>query len=290
MKYTTKTEKIIFNILFILMSISILIPMLIVVSASISNEKDLLVNGYSILPRKIDFAAYKYLFHNLSVILQGYKITLITSLAATAWAMFIQTMFAYPLTKRNFGPKNVILKMLLITMLFSGGLVPSYLLNTRYLHLQDTIWIYIIGACNNAWNIFLLKGCYKDVPESLLDAAKIDGASDFRILYSLVIPMTKSVIVMLAFGTFMGKWNDWGTSMIYINNKTELYTIQYILQRALQNLTFVMQQGGMSAEDYVPVETIKMAMAVIVAVPVLLIFPFFQKHLTHGVTMGSVKE
>lgn len=288
MKYTTRFEKIFFNLLFIVISVLVLIPMLVVLSASVSEERDLLVNGYGIFPRKFDFAAYKYLFNNPSVILQGYKITLIISLAATAWAMFIQTMFAYPLIKRNFGAKNVILKMLLITMLFGGGLVPSYLLNTRYLHLQDTIWIYIIGTCNNAWNIFLLKGCYKDVPESLLDAAKIDGASDFRILYSLVIPMTKSVIVMLAFGTFMSKWNDWMTSMLYINNRTDLYTIQYILQRALGNLEFLMQQGN--SGEYFPAETIKMAMAVIVAIPVLFIFPFFQKNLTHGVTMGSVKE
>jgi len=288
-KYT-KFEKIFFNLLFIIISALVIIPLLIVLSASISNEKSLLLNGYSILPRNIDFAAYKYILTNPKVILQGYNITLIVSLAATAWAMFIQTMFAYPLAKKEFAPKGVILKLLLITILFSGGLVPTYLLNTRYLHLQDTIWIYIIATCNNAWNIFLLKGCYKDVPESLLDAAKIDGASDFRILYTIVIPITKSVIVMLAFGMFMGMWNNWMTSMLYINNRTELYTIQYILQKSLSNLEFISSQGLSNANDYIPTETLKMAMAVIVAVPVLFIFPFFQKHLTHGVTMGSVKE
>lgn len=289
MKYTTKFEKIFFNILFIIISLLIIIPLVIVVSASISDEKTLLLSGYSILPKKIDFAAYKFLFANPKVILQGYKITLITSVGATIWAMFIQTMFAYSLSRKEFGARGVILKMLLITMMFGGGLVPTYLLMTRYLHLQDTIWIYIIGCCNDAFNVFLLKSSYQDIPESLFDAAKIDGASDFRILYTIIIPISKSVIVMLAFGRFMANWNDWMTSMLYINNRPELYTIQYILQKSMSNLEYVTNYGISSSNEYVPTETLKMAMAVIVAVPVLVIFPFFQKHLAHGVTMGSVK-
>lgn len=279
------------NLFFIIFSVAIVLPFVILVSTSFSNEGDIVEYGYSIFPRHIDFAAYKYIFANPKSILNGYKITIIYSIIATVLNVLIQSMCAYPLSKRKLRGKRGISFYLYFTMLFSGGMVPTYILITQYLHLGDTIWVYIIPTLVSPWNVFMMRTFFSGLPYEIFESMKVDGASEYNIFFKTVLPLSKPVLATIALLTFLGKWNDWNTSMLYINNES-LYSLQYLLQRILQNMDLLKQMQGFSQATSaveVPSETVRMAMAVIVAGPALVIFPFFQKYFVKGLTVGAVK-
>lgn len=279
------------NLFFIIFSMAIVLPFVILVSISLSNEGDIVEYGYSIFPRHIDFAAYKYIFANPKSILNGYKITIIYSIIATVLNVLIQSMCAYPLSKRKLRGKRGISFYLYFTMLFSGGMVPTYILITQYLHLGDTIWVYIIPTLVSPWNVFMMRTFFSGLPYEIFESMKVDGASEYNIFFKTVLPLSKPVLATIALLTFLGKWNDWNTSMLYINNES-LYSLQYLLQRILQNMDLLKQMQGFSQATSaveVPSETVRMAMAVIVAGPALVIFPFFQKYFVKGLTVGAVK-
>ena len=279
------------NLFFIIFSVAIVLPFVILVSTSFSNEGDIVEYGYSIFPRHIDFAAYKYVFANSKSILNGYKVTIIYSVIATVLSVLIQSMCAYPLSKRKLRGKRGISFYLYFTMLFSGGMVPTYILITQYLHLGDTIWVYIIPTLVSPWNVFMMRTFFSGLPYEIFESMKVDGASEYNIFFKTVLPLSKPVLATIALLTFLGKWNDWNTSMLYINNES-LYSLQYLLQRILQNMDLLKQMQGFSQATSaveVPSETVRMAMAVIVAGPALVIFPFFQKYFVKGLTVGAVK-
>lgn len=279
------------NLFFIIFSVAIVLPFVILVSTSFSNEGDIVEYGYSIFPRHIDFAAYKYVFANSKSILNGYKVTIIYSVIATVLSVLIQSMCAYPLSKRKLRGKRGISFYLYFTMLFSGGMVPTYILITQYLHLGDTIWVYIIPSLVSPWNVFMMRTFFSGLPYEIFESMKVDGASEYNIFFKTVLPLSKPVLATIALLTFLGKWNDWNTSMLYINNES-LYSLQYLLQRILQNMDLLKQMQGFSQATSaveVPSETVRMAMAVIVAGPALVIFPFFQKYFVKGLTVGAVK-
>jgi len=177
-------------------------------------------------------------------------------------------------------------------MLFSGGMVPSYLVNTRYLHLDNTIWIYILPALVVAYHVFVLKAGYKGVPEELIDAAKVDGANEFYICFKIVMPLSKATLATIAFLNLVSLWNNWMTSSIYIQNP-ELYSLQYLLQRILKEAEFMKQLAEegqlLSISGLTPLESLRYAMAIVMAGPMLVIFPFFQKYFVKGMTLGAVK-
>lgn len=279
------------NLFFIIFSMAIVLPFVILVSISLSNEGDIVEYGYSIFPRHIDFAAYKYVFANSKSILNGYKVTIIYSVIATVLSVLIQSMCAYPLSKRKLRGKRGISFYLYFTMLFSGGMVPTYILITQYLHLGDTIWVYIIPSLVSPWNVFMMRTFFSGLPYEIFESMKVDGASEYNIFFKTVLPLSKPVLATIALLTFLGKWGDWNTSMLYINNES-LYSLQYLLQRILQNMDLLKQMQGFSQATSaveVPSETVRMAMAVIVAGPALVIFPFFQKYFVKGLTVGAVK-
>ena len=279
------------NLFFIIFSMAIVLPFVILVSISLSNEGDIVEYGYSIFPRHIDFAAYKYVFANSKSILNGYKVTIIYSVIATVLSVLIQSMCAYPLSKRKLRGKRGISFYLYFTMLFSGGMVPTYILITQYLHLGDTIWVYIIPSLVSPWNVFMMRTFFSGLPYEIFESMKVDGASEYNIFFKTVLPLSKPVLATIALLTFLGKWGDWNTSMLYINNES-LYSLQYLLQRILQNMDLLKQMQGFSQATSaveIPSETVRMAMAVIVAGPALVIFPFFQKYFVKGLTVGAVK-
>ena len=176
-------------------------------------------------------------------------------------------------------------------MLFSGGLVPSYLINTKMLHLGNTFWIYIFPGCVSAWNIIVMRTFFQGLPESLVESAKVDGASELRIFFQIILPLSKPCIASLAFMTAVTTWNNWNTSLIYIRD-AELYSLQYMLQKILREVEFVEKMAaetGMLADYETPTEAMRYATAILAAGPILVIFPFFQKHFTKGLTIGAVK-
>lgn len=280
------------NLFLILMSAIIIIPLLYVLSVSFSNEKDIMNYGYELIPRNIDLAAYKYVFKNPQSIINSYGVTALFSALSMVMGVLAMAMFAYPLSRRFLKGRKALSFYLYFTMLFSGGLVPSYILITQYLHLGDTIWVYVLPTLISPWHVFMLRTFFSDIPESLYESAYLDGASEYTIFAKIILPISKPAIATVALLIFLGKWNDWYTSMLYIN-EDNLISLQYLLQRLLLNAQLLQSRSGMTNTmvnlSEIPTETVKMAMAIVVAGPALLVFPFFQKYFVKGMTMGSVK-
>lgn len=289
-----KVLQIILSLFFILLCCVILLPFVMVVSVSLSSEKDIAEFGYRVLPKTIDFEAYKYIFNNPQSIIDAYKVTILFSVVGTFFSILTQAMIAYPLSRTNMRGRTSVSFFLYFTMLFNGGLVPSYILLTQYLHLNDTIWIYILPSMLSVWNVFMMRTFFQGIPTEIIESMYIDGASEYNIFFKTIIPLSKPVIATLSLTTFLGKWNDWNTSMLYIDNQ-KLISLQYLLQRIMKNIEILQNSNNnvdmsmlMSVSD-IPSESARMAMAVVAAGPALLIFPFFQKYFVRGLTVGSVK-
>ncbi len=283
----------ILNIVLILLCVIVIAPMVLLVSVSLSSEADIVEHGYSFIPRKIDFTAYKFVFENPGVIIQAYKVTIIYSIVGMVLSVLCMAMMAYMLSVRILKGRSVIALILYFTSLFGGGMVANYLVYTQLYGLGDTIWMYIVPGLISPWYVFMIRTTMQAIPEEISESAFMDGASEYRIFFQMILPLSKPVLATIALFTFLGKWNDWNTSMIYINNP-DLMSLQYQLQRILQNITALQQaeQSGMGASldlSEIPTETVRMAMAVVVAGPALVVFPFFQKYFTKGLTVGSVK-
>lgn len=293
MKKQLVREQIVPIIIVSLLCIAILYPFLMLVSASFSNEKDILMNGFKLIPEHFDLAAYKAVFKNPKSIIDAYKVTITFSVVGTVLALLIRSSAAYALSSPKLRQKNKFSFYFYFTMLFSGGLVPSYILITQYLHLDDTIWVYILPTLVSPWHIFMLRTFFNNLPSSLHESMRLDGASEYTIFTRLVLPLSKPAIATIALMTFLNDWNNWNTAMLYIN-KQELISLQYLLQKIIRDVEFLRQNAqnvsgiDMSAAE-VPTTTMQMAMAMIAAGPVLVIFPFFQKYFVKGLTVGSVK-
>lgn len=279
---------------FTILCVLIVLPMVLLLSISLSNEQDIIRNGYSFIPLNFDFSAYKYLFEKPETLLNAYKVTAIFSFASMVLSVLFMAMIAYPLSLSEFKGKRGLSFYLYFTMLFSGGLVPSYILITQYLNLADTIWVYIIPGLISPWYVFMLRTFMQGIPGEIRESVKMDGGNEFLMFFRFVLPLSKPVLAAVALFMFLGKWNDWNTSMLYINTRDDLISLQYLLQRILKNLELIkdMESQGLAivdATEEVPTETVRMAMAILVAGPALFVFPFFQKYFVKGLTVGSVK-
>ena len=288
----TPWGQIILNAAFMAVCLAYLIPMLLIVSVSFSNEQDVIRNGYSLIPRVFSTAAYQMAFRNPDQLIHSYVTTIGFTVATTLFSLLTMGLMAYPLSRPNYKLRYPLSFLVFFTMLFRGGLVPSYVINTKYLGLKDNFWVYVLPALINAWNLIIIRTNYKQLPGELVESAKMDGASELRVCLQIVMPLSVPVMATIGFLTFVGKWNDWMTSQIYIRN-VRLYSLQYLLQRILNEAEFLkkMAQEGValvSGRD-LPTESYRYAMALLAAGPVLVIFPFFQKYFARGLTIGAVK-
>lgn len=292
MKKKKIIEQSILNILFIILCAAVLMPFILLLSVSLSNEQDVAMYGYKFIPLRLDLSAYKYIFKNPTSIINAYKVTAIFSVVSMVLAVFLQSLVAYALSWGKMRGKSAISFMLYFTMLFSGGLVPTYILVTQYLHLDDSIWVYIIPGLISPWNVFMMRTFFKGLPYEIYESAVVDGASEYRIYAQMVVPLSKPIFATLMLFTFLAKWNDWNTSLLYINDSS-LFSLQYLLQKIMSDLKILQEAEGGGANllslAEIPTETVRMAMAIVVAGPALLVFPFFQKYFVKGITVGSVK-
>ncbi len=292
MKKNNFISQLLLTIFLAVLSILVVIPFIILFSVSLSSETDISYYGYSLLPRKIDLSAYEFVFKNPTTILNAYKVTFIFSVLSMVLSTVMISLFAYPLSRSNFKPRKKLSFVMYFTTLFNGGLVPSYILITQYLHLNNTIWVYIVPGLFSVWSAFVMRTFFQGLPEAIIESAYIDGANEYRILFQIVYPLSKPVLATMAVNIFLGQWNNWYTAMLYID-KPELQSLQYMLQRIMQNLQ-LLQENQKAAEmmvdaQSIPSETVRMAMAVVVAGPILFVFPFFQKYFVKGMVLGSVK-
>ena len=270
----------------------VIYPLWMLISVSLSSEADIAKYGYLLIPKKIDLAAYKYVFSNPTAIIDAYKVTFVFSVASMALSVLLQSMIAYPLSKKTFKAKRGLSFYLYFTMLFGGGMVPMYILLTRYLHLDDTIWIYILPGLVSPWNVFMMRTFFSQIPYEISESVLVDGGNEYIIYARFILPLSKPVLATIALLTFLAKWNSWSESMLYINNP-KLYSLQFLLQEIMQKVELLQNQNvGMNVQlnvSDIPSETARMAMAMVVAGPALIVFPFFQKYFVKGLTVGSVK-
>lgn len=227
------------HIFFIIFGALCIIPFMIIISASLSGETDLAINGFSVLPRKVDFTAYAYLFKNPKIILNSYVVTIIITVVGTFLGILFMSMAAYCLARSSFKYKKLLTFFIFFPTLFNGGLVPSYIINTQYLHLTNTLWALILPCLINVFHIIMLRTFFKQLPEALFEAAKIDGASEYRIFFRIVLPLSKPVIATVAFLSALIKWNEWYNAMLYIR-EDELVPLQYLLQRMMLNIRAIL--------------------------------------------------
>lgn len=295
MKKSKRIPNIMINIMFCRGSLVFILPFVLIISASFSDEQTLLSEGYKLIPSVFSTEAYKYVFRNPQQLLDSYKVTIIYSIVATVLGVVVMAMLAYPLSRPNYKYKKIATFFIFFTMLFSGGLIPTYIWITRYLHLGDTIWVYILPCLVNAFHVIVIRSFFQGLPQALMESAKIDGASELQTFFKIVMPLSKPVIATISLLTLLSRWNDWNTALIYIKS-SNLYSLQYLLQKILREAEFVKNMAESSPVAGVdldlsnlPSVTIRFAMCMVAAGPMLIIFPFFQKYFAKGLTVGAVK-
>lgn len=290
------TEGVVINGVLFLFCVLCIVPFLLVISVSISSEKDIVFHGYGLIPLTIDFAAYRYVIANADQILQSYKVSLFVSFFGTAVSVTVMALCAYPLARRTFRYRRIIMFYVFFTMLFSGGLVPTYILVAKYLGMQDTVWALFVPTLVNAWTIIVMRAFFQKLPEELFESAKLDGANEFLIFRSLVLPLSVPIIATMSLFGLLARWNEWFPALLYIDS-SELFPIQYLLQRIMRDVEMIrdlLEQGmaNVPLEDIsesVPMEPARMAICIVAAGPMILVFPFFQKYFVRGITVGSLK-
>lgn len=282
--------KILIYVFFCLFSLCFIIPFFLLIGISFSTEEDLINTGFKIIPAHFTTTAYETLFADASALVDAFGVTLFFAFVPTAISIFIQACCGYALSKRDFVYKKFVKIFLLITMFFSGGIVPTYILRTQYLGLQDNIWVYFWTISASATQIFIFRTFFAQLPQELSESAYLDGAGELRILIHIVAPLSKAILATYFLLGMLTQWNDYSTSLYYITNP-RLYTLQYLLQKILQEAeqikTMIMQMG-LQLENP-PTETLKFAICVIATVPMLIIFPMFQRFFSKGMMVGSVK-
>lgn len=284
---------------FVLFSLCFILPLILVVSASFTSEQALTNgSGFSLLPREFTMEAYAGAFRNVERMVRAYVVTIFQAVVGTFSSCIVCGLIAYPLSRSNFRFKGIITGVVFFTMLFGAGTIPSYIVYSRYYGITNSMWMYLLpGITGGAWNAMIFRTFFKGLPESLFESAKLDGAKELRIFFQIVVPLSTPVFATLGFMTLVEKWNDYQTSLIYIRDDT-LYTLQYLLQRLmneaefLKNLASMPNMNGEIVRDLqgnLPTENLKYAMCVVAAGPMLFVFPFFQKYFSKGLTVGAVK-
>jgi len=266
--------------------------MVLVISISFTTESALRVGGYSLIPQDFTFEAYRYLFLDPMRIVRAYGVSAFVTAAGTTLGLLVTTAFAYTLSRRDFAYRGILSVFIFITMIFSGGLAPTYIMMTRWLNLTDSYLALILPGVIGAWNVFLMKGFLSSLPSSVIESAKIDGASELKIYFRIVLPMSKAGLATVGLFIALNYWNDWFGSLLYMRTPTR-FPLQYLLYRimahaaALREIALLMPDL-MTVAD-VPTLSARMAMAVIASGPMLIAFAFLQKYFVKGIHLGSVK-
>lgn len=281
------------HIIMIIISVCSVAPFILLLVSSLTEEKSLLTYGYSFFPHEFSLDAYRYAVTGTSSILRGYSISIFVTLAGTICNLTLTTLYAYPLSRKNLPGRNIFAFILFFTMLFSGGLVPSYIMWTRTFHIQNTIFALLIpGLMMGAFNVIMMRTYFNaNVPDTVIEAARIDGANEFKILWSIVLPMAKPILATLALLVGLGYWNDWANGLYYINDE-RLYSIQVQLMNIQRMMDQMKRMGesGMSVDTSVfPSASVRMALTVMAVFPVMIIYPFVQKYFVKGISIGAVK-
>ncbi len=264
-------------------------PFLVLVINSFASEHAIINYGYSIVPRELSVSAYELVFLNPQKILQAYGVTLFITCFGTAASLFLSSMAAYCLSRKDLRYRNKLAFFIYFTTLFNGGLAPTYIVITTVLHLKNTLAVLILGPMFSVFYILILRNFFThSIPGSLSEAAKIDGAGDFTIFLRIVLPLTAPALASIGLFTALAYWNDWWTAMLYVERQN-LMPLQYVLYKILSSVTMAANIVNNVATLNLPKESLKLAMTVISIGPIVLAYPFVQRFFIKGITLGSVK-
>ena len=272
-----------------LFAIVCVLPFLLVIGSSFAGEQEIARYGYSFIPRRFTLESYQQIFSNVASIARAYGVTIIVTTVGTALSTFINMMTGYVLMRKDFRWRNYFSFYFFFTTLFSGGLMPWYMVCIS-LGFRDNILALIVPSLVSVWNIILVKGFVAGIPFEITESAKIDGTGDFQIFLRLIWPLSTPVIATISLFTALGFWNSWYNTMLFINDP-HLYSLQYLLYKLINDAQAMRQIAAESGEiiNTVPIEAMKMALTVIVTGPILLLYPFVQKYFIKGLTLGAVK-
>ncbi len=272
-----------------------LIPFIMVVTGSFSSEEAIIKNGFSLLIQDFSLEAYKTVFKEPIVVVRAYATTIGLTLAGTFVGLLLQTMTAYVLSRRDFEWRNKFSFFFYFTTLFSGGLVPYYILITQDLGLKDSYLALLLPMIFSVYNLLIMKSYIISIPESLIDAAKIDGCGEFKTLFRIVLPLIKPALATVGLFIALAYWNDWYNAMLYINSE-EKYPLQYFLYEQVNNIEAYKKliannavSSSVISSLSLPTQTLKMALTVVVTGPIVLAYPIVQKYFVQGITIGAVK-
>ncbi|MBO9607662.1 MAG: carbohydrate ABC transporter permease [Paenibacillaceae bacterium] len=281
------------NLWFVLVSLAMIVPFWLVVAVSFTSEKSVLAHGYRLLPDRISLDAYRYLFASPAILLHAYGITILITVIGTAGGLLLTAMTAYGISRRDYRYNRITVFYVFFTMLFSGGLVPFYMLITQVLHLKDTLFALILPGLLSPFYIMLLRSFLLKLPMEIVESAKIDGAREWRIFFTIVLPLAKPALATLALFISFGYWNEWFNALLFIDDQ-RLVPLQLLLVRILNTIEYLTSNSqftnGLNIDmSSFPNHGARMALAVLAGGPMIVVFPFFQKFFVRGLTVGSLK-
>jgi putative aldouronate transport system permease protein len=288
----TKQEKafeVFASAVMICVMVIVIFPFLLLFISSITEENTLLINGYSIFPEKLSFDAYKYIWNSRDVIFRAYGITVCVTVIGTLAHVAIVAMAAYPLSLRNLPGRSFFSFVILFTMLFNGGLVPTYMIYTMVFHIKNTYWALLVpNLLFSSFNCIIVRTYLQsNVPSELYESAKIDGASEFQIFRRIVLPLGKPIFVTVGVFAGLNYWNDWTNGLYYISDQSK-YSIQQVLNVMVKNIEYLTKYGRGTVSS-VPSISLRMAIAFAAMLPILILYPFLTKYFEKGIAVGAVK-
>lgn len=283
-----------FNVLFVVLSLMCIIPVIFVFIISISSEDSLRLMGYSFFPMELSGKAYEFLWNERGTIFQAFKISVIVTVLGTILGLILTTSMGYVLSRPQYRLKRFYTWMVFIPMIFNGGMVANYVVVSNFLGLNDTLGALIFPLAVSSFNIIICKTFFRTtIPDSLVESAKLDGATQFTIFTRIVVPISKPVFATIGLFLTFGYWNDWFQSSLYISN-SKLVSLQALLNNMMKNLEYIANNpgAGLTLQQYknsMPTESVRMAIAIVIVVPIACAYPFFQKYFISGLTIGAVK-
>lgn len=284
----------VFNALFAVLSFICLFPVFYVVMISVSSEESIRLNGYALIPETFSSSAYMFLWNERATIAHALFISIVVTVIGTVLGVLLTTTMGYVLSRRQYRLRNFFNWVVFIPMIFNGGMVANYVVVANMLHLDDTIWCLILPLAMSSFNVIISKTFFRTtIPDSIIESAKIDGASQLTIFSRIVVPISKPVFATIGLFLTFGYWNDWFQSSLYIT-KNNLVSLQALLNNMMKNLDYIANNpsAGLSLQQYrnsMPSESVRMAIAVVIVIPIACAYPFFQKYFISGLTVGAVK-
>ncbi len=280
---------IVFYVIAAVFALLCLYPFVQVLMSSFADETTLVREGYKLIPSKFSIDAYRTLFASTQILF-AYGVTIFSTVAGTLLSLLVTALAAYALSGKRLKYRNVFNFFFYFTMLFSGGLIPYYILIKNYLHLTNTLLVYIIPGMFNVWNMFLLRNFFNDVPDSMREAATLEGANEFVIAFRIILPLSLPALATVGLFSALSFWNEWMASMLYMDNEN-LYTLQYLIVRMVNSISAASDLGGLPPGiNTVPANTLRLATAIVTIGPIVLLYPFLQKYFVAGLRVGGVKE